>query len=72
MDQPDREVEPHFSHPIRQIILMLIVLRADRSPWVPRLTARDAGVRGKSLSQRLYRHGLCDWRVLPVSGRCSR
>ena len=26
MDQPDREVEPHFSHPIRQILLMLIVL----------------------------------------------
>ena len=26
MDQPDREVEPHFSTPIRQIILMLIVL----------------------------------------------
>ena len=26
MDQPDREVEPHFSHPLRQIILMLIVL----------------------------------------------
>ena len=26
MDQPDREVEPHFSHPTRQIMLMLIVL----------------------------------------------
>ncbi|SLN55352.1 hypothetical protein PEL8287_02964 [Roseovarius litorisediminis] len=26
MDQPDREVEPHFSHPVRQIILMLMVL----------------------------------------------
>lgn len=26
MEQPDREVEPHFSHPVRQIILMLIVL----------------------------------------------
>ncbi len=26
MDQPDREVEPQFSHPVRQIILMLIVL----------------------------------------------
>lgn len=26
MDQPDREAEPHFSHPIRQIVLMLIVL----------------------------------------------
>lgn len=26
MDQPDREVEPHFSHPVRQITLMLIVL----------------------------------------------
>jgi len=26
MDQPDREVEPQFSHPIRQIVLMLIVL----------------------------------------------
>lgn len=26
MDQPDREVEPQFTHPIRQITLMLIVL----------------------------------------------
>ena len=26
MDQPDREVEPQFSQPVRQIILMLIVL----------------------------------------------
>ena len=26
MDQPDREVEPNFSHPVRQITLMLIVL----------------------------------------------
>ena len=26
MDQPDRKVEQHFSHPVRQIILMLIVL----------------------------------------------
>ncbi|MFY9238703.1 MAG: biopolymer transporter ExbB [Roseovarius sp.] len=26
MDQPDREVEPNFSHPVRQIILMLVVL----------------------------------------------
>ncbi len=26
MDQPDREVEPQFSQPIRQIILMLVVL----------------------------------------------
>lgn len=26
MDQPDREVEPHFSHPVRQIFLMLVVL----------------------------------------------
>ncbi|RKT28135.1 hypothetical protein BXY70_3495 [Roseovarius halotolerans] len=26
MDQPDREVEPHFSRPVRQIVLMLIVL----------------------------------------------
>lgn len=26
MDQPDREVEPQFSHPVRQIILMLAVL----------------------------------------------
>ncbi|SEO78297.1 hypothetical protein SAMN04490248_11244 [Salinihabitans flavidus] len=26
MDQPDREAEPHFSHPIRQIVMMLIVL----------------------------------------------
>jgi hypothetical protein len=26
MDQPDREVEPHFSRPIRQIVLMLIAL----------------------------------------------
>ena len=26
MDQPDREVEPQFSHPVRQIILMLVVL----------------------------------------------
>ena len=26
MDQPDREVEPHFSRPVRQIMLMLIVL----------------------------------------------
>ena len=26
MAQPDREVEPHFSHPVRQIILMMIVL----------------------------------------------
>lgn len=26
MDQPDREVEPQFSHPVRQIILMLMVL----------------------------------------------
>lgn len=26
MDEPDRKVEPHFSHPVRQIVLMLIVL----------------------------------------------
>ncbi len=26
MDHPDREAEPQFSHPVRQIILMLIVL----------------------------------------------
>ncbi len=26
MDQPDREVEPQFSHPTRQIFLMLVVL----------------------------------------------
>ena len=26
MDQPDREVEPQFSTPVRQIMLMLIVL----------------------------------------------
>ncbi|MBU2942781.1 biopolymer transporter ExbB [Shimia thalassica] len=26
MDQPDRKVEPHFSQPVRQIMLMLIVL----------------------------------------------
>ncbi|PSL17688.1 biopolymer transporter ExbB [Shimia abyssi] len=26
MDQPDRKVEPHFSQPFRQIILMLVVL----------------------------------------------
>jgi len=26
MDQPDREAEPQFSHPVRQIIMMLIVL----------------------------------------------
>ncbi|MFW2587881.1 biopolymer transporter ExbB [Sagittula sp. SSi028] len=26
MDQPDREAEPHFSHPVRQIVLMLAVL----------------------------------------------
>ena len=26
MDQPDRKVEPYFSHPVRQIILMLTVL----------------------------------------------
>ncbi|WP_101065711.1 biopolymer transporter ExbB [Roseovarius salinarum] len=26
MDHPDREVEPHFSRPVRQIIVMLIVL----------------------------------------------
>jgi hypothetical protein len=26
MDQPARKVEPHFSHPVRQILLMLIVL----------------------------------------------
>jgi hypothetical protein len=26
MDQPDREVEPQFSQPVRQIVLMLIVL----------------------------------------------
>ncbi len=26
MGQPDREVEPHFSHPFRQIVLMLFVL----------------------------------------------
>ncbi|WP_425072289.1 biopolymer transporter ExbB [Sagittula sp. S175] len=26
MDQPDREAEPHFSHPIRQLITMLAVL----------------------------------------------
>src|SRR6056297_2171820 len=26
MDQPDREVEPQFSTPVRQIVLMLIVL----------------------------------------------
>ncbi|WP_137699590.1 biopolymer transporter ExbB [Marimonas lutisalis] len=26
MDQPDREAEPQFSHPVRQIMLMLIVL----------------------------------------------
>ncbi len=26
MDQPDREVEPHFSRPVRQIVLMLVVL----------------------------------------------
>ncbi|UYV38477.1 biopolymer transporter ExbB [Rhodobacteraceae bacterium D3-12] len=26
MDQPDREAEPHFSHPIRQIVLMFMVL----------------------------------------------
>ncbi|WP_372884084.1 biopolymer transporter ExbB [Shimia sp.] len=26
MEQPDREVEPHFSHPFRQIIMMLVAL----------------------------------------------
>ena len=26
MDQPDREAEPYFSQPIRQIILMILVL----------------------------------------------
>jgi hypothetical protein len=26
MDQPDREAEPQFSHPIRQIVFMLVVL----------------------------------------------
>ncbi|SLN31560.1 hypothetical protein ROG8370_01264 [Roseovarius gaetbuli] len=26
MDQPDREVEPQFSHPVRQIVLMVLVL----------------------------------------------
>ncbi|SHM29730.1 hypothetical protein SAMN05443432_10664 [Roseovarius litoreus] len=26
MGQPDREVEPHFSRPVRQIVLMLVVL----------------------------------------------
>ncbi|MDQ2093792.1 biopolymer transporter ExbB [Rhodalgimonas zhirmunskyi] len=26
MDQPDREAEPHFSHPVRQIVMMLTVL----------------------------------------------
>ena len=26
MDQPDRKVEPYFSHPVRQILLMLVVL----------------------------------------------
>ena len=26
MDQPDREAEPQFSHPVRQIVMMLIVL----------------------------------------------
>ena len=26
MEQPDREAEPHFSHPVRQIVLMLVVL----------------------------------------------
>jgi len=26
MDQPDREVEPQFSHPVRQIFMMLVVL----------------------------------------------
>ncbi|PIE13541.1 MAG: biopolymer transporter ExbB [Rhodobacterales bacterium] len=26
MEQPDREAEPQFSHPIRQIVLMLVVL----------------------------------------------
>ncbi|MDU8926074.1 biopolymer transporter ExbB [Alisedimentitalea sp. MJ-SS2] len=26
MDQPDREAEPHFSHPIRQIVMMLVVM----------------------------------------------
>ncbi len=26
MDQPDRKVEQYFSHPVRQIILMMIVL----------------------------------------------
>ncbi|SHI62783.1 hypothetical protein SAMN05444000_102114 [Shimia gijangensis] len=26
MDEPDRKVEPYFSHPVRQILLMLIVL----------------------------------------------
>ena len=26
MDQPDREAAPQFSHPVRQIVMMLIVL----------------------------------------------
>ncbi len=26
MDQPDREAEPHFTLPIRQIVLMVLVL----------------------------------------------
>ncbi|WP_372614204.1 biopolymer transporter ExbB [Aquicoccus sp.] len=26
MDQPDREAEPQFSHPVRQIVMMLVVL----------------------------------------------
>jgi len=26
MDQPDREAEPQFSHPVRQIVMMMIVL----------------------------------------------
>ena len=48
MDQPDREAEPFFAQPVRQIILMLIVLALVGVWRLCRLSARRTGVPGQS------------------------
>lgn len=74
MDQPDREVEPHFSRPVRQIVLMLVVLTLTgigvflAAPRVMPVFAANPWLNGFILFVFLIGVVACFWQVVQLIG----
>jgi hypothetical protein len=74
MDQPDREVEPHFSRPVRQIVLMLVVLGLTgagvfvAAPRVMPVFEANPWLNGFILFVFLFGVVACFWQVFQLIG----